>query len=493
MKIVTPKQMKILEATADSNGTSYEQLMLNAGNILARRIKKHFKPYQDTKVVFLCGNGNNSGDCFVSAKYLSDTYNNDITIAMLCGEPKTELSKKTFNEVPKKAKLKITYDLQSIKDAISTSDIVCDGIFGTGFHGELPQSIQKVLSTPTDAYIIAVDIPSGIDCYTGNVSSGTLRADETLTFAFKKLGMISEEAIDYCGEIKVADIGITEEHYKSCIENSIQLLDSSNIRLPYRSNYGHKGTFGRLLHITGSKNMVGACIMASKSALRCGVGLLTICTESHDLLPLAMPEPIYINQDFDKVSKELKKSTGILIGCGLGTSEKSVELFKYVVQNAECPLIIDADGINILSNCIDIIKNKQVILTPHPLEMARLTKTSVNEVQSNRLEVALNFAKEYSCIVILKGANTVITDGTQIFIDTVANSGMSKGGSGDVLAGIVSSFVAQGLNLLEACKLSVYIHSQSGLNCADRLSTYSMLPTDVIEEIPNVIKHIDIK
>ena len=233
--------------------------------------------------------------------------------------------------------------------------------------------------------------------------------------------------------------------------------------------------------------------MASKSALRCGVGLLTICTENYDLLPISMPEPIYLNRNFDDISKELQKSTGVLIGCGLGTCEKSVELFKYVVNNAECPLIIDADGINILSNCIDIIKNKQVILTPHPLEMARLTKLSINEVQSNRLDVATKFAKQYNCVVILKGANTIVTDGKHTFIDTVANSGMSKGGSGDVLAGIVSSFVAQGVPLIDACKLSVYIHSQSGLNCAKKLSVYSMLPTDVINEIPNVIKSIDNK
>ena len=490
MKIVTPKQMKLLEATADHNGISYEQLMLNAGNILADEISK--KTTSSDRILFLCGNGNNAGDCFVASKILLEKYSyNRIIIALLCGLPKTELSKKMFNAMDNN--ISIISDYNGIKSNMQDATLICDGIFGTGFHGEISNDIQDILKTPHNAYVLAVDIPSGVDCTSGRVSTGTLKANETLTFAFKKLGMIFKDAKSFCGNISIADIGITYEHYISCIETSIEMLDLSNIELPKRSDYGHKGSFGRLLHITGSKNMVGACIMASKSALRCGVGLLTICTENHDLLPISMPEPIYLNRNFDDISKELQKSTGVLIGCGLGTCEKSVELFKYVVNNAECPLIIDADGINILSNCIDIIKNKQVILTPHPLEMARLTKLSINEVQSNRLDVATKFAKQYNCVVILKGANTIVSDGKHTFIDTVANSGMSKGGSGDVLAGIVSSFVAQGVPLIDACKLSVYIHSQSGLNCAKKLSVYSMLPTDVINEIPNVIKSIDNK
>jgi len=487
MRLVTPKQMKTLEATADINGVSYEQLMRNAGDILAKRILELSKP--NDKVTFLCGNGNNAGDCFVASKILKESTQLDVEIALLCGEPKTELSKKVFAEIPND--IEVINNVGTIKTSISRCNILCDGIFGTGFHGEIPIHIQDILSTDTNAYIIAVDVPSGIDCKTGGVSKGTLKADTTITFAYTKLGMMLYPANEYCGNIDVVNIGITEEHFKSCIDSKISLLDKHSIQLPYRSDLGNKGTFGRLLHITGSENMVGACIMASKSALRCGVGLLTICIENHDLLPLTIPEPIYIGRSFDEISKSIDRSNGVLIGCGLGTCKKSVELFRYVVQKAECPLIIDADGINILSSCIDIIDNKQAVLTPHPLEMSRLAKVSVEEVQSNRLDIAIDFAKKHHCVVILKGANTIITDGKDSFIDTSANSGMSKGGSGDVLAGIVSSFIAQGMNLLDACKLSVYVHSQSGLNCAKRLSKYSMLPTDIIEEIPNVIKSID--
>ncbi len=484
MILVTPNQMKLLETTANNSGTSYEQLMLNAGEILAEEIVA--KSNSDSNILFLCGNGNNAGDCFVASKILTEKCYTNVTVALLCGSPKTELAKKTFEDISEE--VTILESLKDIKQSFEDSDIICDGIFGTGFHGEIPKDIQQVLLTPTKAYKIAVDVPSGIDCKNGTVSNGTLKADETITFAFSKLGMMVYPACWYCGEIKTVDIGITSTHYDTCIDNKVQSLTADSVRLPYRSDLGNKGTFGRVLHVTGSKNMVGACIMAGKSALRCGVGLVTISTKNPELLPITMPEPTYISRDFYDIFETLEKSTALLIGCGLGTAEKSVELFKYVVKYAECPLIIDADGINILSNCIDIIDKKKAILTPHPLEMSRLAKIPVKEVQSNRLEVATEFAKKHSCVVILKGANTIVTDGKRSFVDMVANSGMSKGGCGDVLAGMVSSFVAQGMDLFEASKLSVYIHSQSGLNCANRLSKYAMLPTDVIEEIPKVIK-----
>lgn len=487
MNLVTPNQMKLLEATADMNGISYERLMLNAGGILADTIREHSS--NDDKILFLCGNGNNAGDCFVASTILSDSFDS-IKIAMLCGEPKTQLSKKMFQSIPKN--VSILYDFENIQKSFKDSTIICDGIFGTGFHGELPENVQEVLKIHTDALKIAVDIPSGINCKTGEVSNGTMVADITLTFAYQKLGMMLYPAKNYCGNIIVADIGITEEHYQECIETPIEILSHDNVKLPNRVETGHKGTFGRLLHVTGSKNMLGACIMASKSSLRCGVGLLVICTEDNSLLPLSMPEPIYIPRNYSDISKELKRASAILIGCGLGTNDQSIGIFNHVIKNATSPIIIDADGINILSQRIDIIKNKKVILTPHPMEFSRLTRLSLEEIQSNRLEIAVNFAKKYQCTLILKGSgDTIITDGNSATICNVANSGMGKGGSGDVLAGIISSFVAQGLSPIEACKLGVYIHSQSGLNCAKKFGKFSMLPSDVIQEIPNVLKTLD--
>ena len=179
MKIVTPKQMKLLEATADHNGISYEQLMLNAGNILADEISK--KTTSSDRILFLCGNGNNAGDCFVASKILLEKYSyNRIIIALLCG-----LSKKMFNAMDNN--ISIISDYNGIKSNMQDATLICDGIFGTGFHGEISNDIQDILKTPHNAYVLAVDIPSGVDCTSGRVSTGTLKANETLTFAFKML------------------------------------------------------------------------------------------------------------------------------------------------------------------------------------------------------------------------------------------------------------------------------------------------------------------
>lgn len=491
IKLVTPQQMKSLENVANSMGVSYERLMLNAGERLFQRLNCLINATVCNSVTFLCGNGNNAGDCFVAVDKLVNLHNIEhVTVAMLCGEPKTTLAKETFQKIVDNPKVSILYDTIKIKRKVHGCNVLCDGIFGTGFHGELPEHIQEVLKAVEASTTIAVDIPSGVNCNTGEVSKGTLRVDETITFGYSKLGMALSPAKDYCGRVTVVDIGITEEHYCTALNGETFPLTKQSVHLPYRSDFGNKGTFGRVLHVTGSNRMVGACIMASKSALRCGVGLVTISIDSHELLPLAMPEPIYIGRDCDSLATALAKSKAVLIGCGLGTESKSVETFKYVVQHAECPLIIDADGINILSTCIEIIKNRRVILTPHPLEMSRLTNLPVEYIQGNRVEVAVTFAKKYDCVVILKGANTIITDGKTTYVDSTANSGMSKGGSGDVLAGMVSSFVAQGMELLEASILSVYLHSQCGIHCSERLTKYSTLPTDLILEIPNAIKQL---
>jgi NAD(P)H-hydrate epimerase len=493
--------MKSLEAIADSTGNTYRQLMLTAGERLYEEIVQAINNNNNTNnnnhegyhksIVFLCGNGNNAGDCFVACNILSQRLPLDattITVAMLCGEPKTPLAQETFKPIIAIPKVSITHDLTHTTKAIAECDVLVDGIFGTGFHGELPQDIQRVLATPTKAYKLAVDIPSGVNCNTGEVSLGTLSADSTITFAYPKLGMFLPPADTYCGSVTVADIGITETHYQTVIDNYVTLLTKDVVSLPKRSDFGNKGTFGRVLHVTGSSNMLGACIMASRASLRCGVGLVTVSTPKYELLPLTMPEPIYIGRDHTSLDTAIAKASAVLIGCGLGTGEDSIETFTHVLNRAECPLIIDADGINILANCIDIIDGKRVVLTPHPLEMSRLAKVSVSEVQSNRMKVSTDFAKAHQCVVVLKGANTIVTDGTHTYVDNTANSGLSKGGSGDVLAGMVASFVAQGMPLLEACKLSVYLHTRCGVACATRLTKYSTLPTDMVEELPKQIR-----
>lgn len=277
---------------------------------------------------------------------------------------------------------------------------------------------------------------------------------------------------------------------------------------PNRNKDAHKGEFGRLLCITGSLRMPGAAAMSSYAALRCGVGLLTTATASQNIpslsshcfesmyIPLLTDENGFITWKGNEktLTDAVKKADAVLIGCGLGLTEQTVLLTENIIQLADCPLIIDADGLNASVSCIDIIseRKKAVILTPHPGEMARILKTSTRQIQSDR-QGALKEAMELlpGAVIVLKGSGTLVGHNEKIFLNTTGNPGMSRGGSGDVLAGMIASFAAQGIGPAESAAAGVYIHGMAGDIAALRLSEQSMLPRDLISCIPEVFKKIE--
>jgi len=448
MIVVTPQQMKFLEAEADRNGNSYENLMELAGKKLSEKIAEMLDRLHGKTVLFLCGNGNNAGDCFVAARYLENT---DISckIAMLCGTPKTDISILNFNRMKSS---EIISEHGEIIRLLRSGEIslVADGVFGTGFRGELPQSICEIFSECNGIKILAVDVPSGGNCKTGAVSAGTLNVDETLTFAFKKFGMTQYPLKSHCGKISVADIGISKK-FTEDFDNVIRITDLNYINktLPLRKPDSHKGNYGRLLTVCGSETMPGACIMALESALRSGVGLVQAAVPKSLLpviasrLPEVMLEPLNTDDDgfidfsnFEKIMKLSEKATAVLIGCGLGVTDNTKNLVKNLAVNINCPIIIDADGINCIADSIDIIKQSRsdIIITPHPAEMSRICKKTTADIQSDRLESALELAKEYKNLtVVLKGAGTVVAGRGMVNVNTTGNPGMAKGGSGDVL------------------------------------------------------------
>ncbi len=511
MQIVTPFQMRKIECVSDELGNTYSDLMESAGFSLAEIIKKYG---QGKKILFLCGNGNNAGDCFAAIRYLFET-DFEMSVALLCGNPKSILAVQNYEKI--KDKVLVTDNYNEIISLVENADIICDGVFGTGFHGGLSDSIKKIFSYTDGKYKIAVDVASGGDCLNGNVSEGTFKADVTLTFGLLKTGMTQYPLKEFCGKIIVADIGITdesifkalqfpaisEEFTKPC---SIHLTDDSFIKSNFSKRKAdcHKGNFGKLLTVCGSNPMSGACVMAGKSALRCGVGTLTTASTEKctDRIAFNIPESMTVSLDCDEngfllceenlelLIQKSAECSAMLIGCGLGVTNDTRKLVYRLVKNAECPLIIDADGINCISNCIEIIKEAKCtpILTPHPKEFSRLINCDVKEVQSNRVSLALKFAVEYNCAVILKGAGTIIATPETLYINNTGNSGMSKGGSGDVLAGMVSSFVAQGYSPLVSAVSAVYFHGLSGDLSAEKFSQTAMLPTDMIDTLGEVFK-----
>ncbi len=270
---------------------------------------------------------------------------------------------------------------------------------------------------------------------------------------------------------------------------------------PERNKAAQKGDFGRLVCITGSRNMPGACLLSTQAALRCGAGLVTVATVKENPLRLAAtaPEAMWLSLESDEagflsyqtaiepLSPYLKKADAVLLGCGLGHTEETCQLVQWIMQTVTCPLLLDADGLNAVADRIDCLKgHTNLVLTPHPGEMARLCGDSIPQIQAHRPETAREFVERYGVTLVLKGAGTLVAQPGRILQNPTGNPGMSRGGSGDVLAGMIASFLTQGLSSWDAACAGVYLHGMAGDIAAKRLSQQAMLPRDILDCLPEV-------
>jgi NAD(P)H-hydrate epimerase len=409
----------------------------------------------------------------------------------------------------------IQYDekqrINGVNEVLAKAKVIVDGVFGTGFHGQLDKEVAAFLNAETSAYKFAVDIPSGGNCKTGEVSEGTFAADETIAFGAVKTGMTQYPLKSLCGKIRVADIGIPEKAYDVLKgERTYTLADREELEgFPKkRKPDAHKGCFGRVLCITGSSRMRGASALSALGALRSGAGLVTVASveKAVDTVAVLAPEATFCELESDDfgfmqcdinkllLREEIEKADAILIGCGMGVTEDTAELTKFVIENAKCPVIVDADGINCIALDIDILlrKRTELILTPHPGEMARLLGCGASEINSDRLSVAGEFARLYGTDVVLKGAGTVVAGAKYTTVIETGNPGMSCGGSGDVLAGIIASLAAQGYSTYDAARFGAYIHGAAGDIAAERLGQEFMLPRDIIDALSDSIRKVSI-
>lgn len=490
MRIVTPEQMRIIEDNSEKYGVLKGRLMVQAGYKLARIIDLRCRNNTDKKIVFITGAGNNAGDCFVSAELLTEIGYKNISVLMVCGMPKTELAKEMYSDITESVQITNDY-----RQCLPQADIIVDGVFGTGFHGELNKNIADIFRINPKAYRIAVDVPSGVNSLKGTVSEGAFKADETVTFGLVKTGMVQYPARDFCGKIIRADIGIPEkamyipEKFKKYF-----LIDRSELKdfPPERKSTAHKGNFGKILIIAGSNIMRGASFFAVSGALRSGAGLVQLATTGKCINTVSMlaPEATFIeipdNNGFMHFSPDLinlKKYSAVVIGCGMGITPDTLKLTKFVIQNSEVPVIIDADGINCLATDIDILLRKRadIILTPHTAEMARLLKCKVNEVSENRLRaVGMLTAKYKGVTVVLKGAGTIVANRSKTAINPTGNAGMSRGGSGDILAGMIGAIAGQGYSAFESACAGVYLHGLAGDIASAKFTQEAMLPRDIL-------------
>lgn len=494
--LVTPKQMQILEQQTDACGISYAEMMERAGCALADFIQE-FAPEARTAIL-LAGSGNNGGDCYVAAARLH-LAGWKVQILAPFGEPKTEISRNAAAHA-------INCGVAVVKNAddfLESAEVVVDGLFGTGFRGELPQEAVKLLASRKGQLRIAADIPSGGSGLTGSACEGTFQAHATVTFGAVKLGMSQYPLRSSCGEITCADIGIPASVFDALKPSAAKRLKLEEMRslLPSLRPDAHKNSRGHLLTVAGSVRMRGACVLAATAAMRSGCGLQTtasaepalqaVCGSIPEImcLPLETDERGFFLNDENHglLSDALHGKDALLIGCGMGVTENTRNLTKFLLQQSDCPIILDADGLNCIGTCIEWIPKGRTVLTPHPGEAARLLGMTAAQVQDDRPYAARLLAQKSGAVVALKGAGTIVTDGERMAVCMDGNVGLARAGSGDVLAGITASLAAQGMELYDAACAAVTLHACAGDAAARRLPVGFMLPQDVIAALQEVL------
>lgn len=511
MRVLTSEQMKSVEQHAAMFGLSYQRMMENAGAACARNIRNILEreKIQGKKVIVVCGKGNNGGDGFVIArKFAENGYN--VAILLVSGYPSsaeaTYMYKMALDlSIPT---IWLDADKEKALRAIHSADIIVDAVFGFSFYGNLSDEMAQLFAEMNNASGVrfSVDLPSGVYCDSGYFAKGCFKADYTVAISSLKPAHIMHPACDYCGDIVIASIGIPEESY-TVVHDSAYTYDRNDVKslFPVRETTSHKGTFGHLLCICGSKNMPGAAVMCTGAALRSGVGLVTVAFPESAYIPIsskvteALLMPLIENEEgtlsvgcIRELEKNIHKYDAIVIGCGLGLNDDTRAVVEWVVENARVPVIVDADGINAIASNIDILERAKckLVFTPHPKEMSRLTGADIQQILSNPVGYALDFSHKYGVLTVLKSANTIVTayDSKGVYVNSTGNNGLSKGGSGDVLAGIMGAFAAQSFNLKDAVTSAVYVHGYAADVVADKYSGIGMLPSDVIAELKTVYK-----
>lgn len=435
-------------------------------------------------VLFLCGKGNNAGDGFAAARIMKEM-GYTVSVALLCGREFSPDAAVMFRMIPESL---IREKEEEILADVPGAALVVDCVYGTGFRGDLSENVKKVFRAVQSKKIIACDIPSGVSCDDGRVSDGALCAWKTVTLAAYKPCFFLYPGKEFCGKVIAADIGIPEEALAKQ-HPGVDLPDGEYIRslLRPRSENSHKGTFGTLLTVCGSKEMTGAAALSAMGALRCGVGLLKMALPPSiiPILQTKLSEPVFAER------KGEIKANAVLCGCGLGPDKKAL---KFAFEQKK-PLVLDADAINLiaeepslLSDFLEENPHLDVILTPHPAEFARLMRTSVSKIESDRLTAVRKCLSKWNVTLVLKGHHTLIASGDRIFMNLTGNTGLSKGGSGDVLAGMIASFLAQGYPARDAAVCGVYLHGAAADHLKEIYSEHGMLPSDLPLAVARILK-----
>lgn len=507
MKIATAAQMKEFDRRAsDDFGVPGIVLMENAGREVFEAAREALGDPRGKRVTVVAGRGNNGGDGFVAARRLIEA--GALVSVYLLGRPdevrgdaKANLDILLDSGVP----IPIVSAAEELSSSLCCCDLIVDAIFGTGLSGEVAGLASEVIRAVNASGIpvISVDVPSGLDADSGSVLGDCVRADRTVTFALPKIGLVTYPGAACVGRLIVADIGIPKCLYE---EVGVELVEERMVadKLPTRPPDAHKGTFGHATIIAGSLGLTGAAALASEAALRVGAGLATLgcpaglwnvmATKLTEVMTRGLPDKGNLSISSEAVAQALElveRGDSVILGCGLGTHPETVEFVRRFLRSASKPMVIDADGLNALAQSTGVLDGDhcELVLTPHPGEMARLLGTGTEAVQSNRMDVAKEAASRFRSVVVLKGARTVIADPSgRVFVNPTGGPGLATGGTGDVLAGAIGGLLAQGLSTLDAAICGAFVHGRAGDIAEERLGSAGMVAGDVLRTLPHALK-----
>ena len=449
-------------------------------------------------VCVVCGSGNNGGDGFAIARILQ---NNRYSVETFCvGNPEhyTEETQEQMHRL-QECGGKITYGMPQ-EDSYS---VIIDAVFGVGLSRKVEGRYRQVIEQMNRMRGIkfAVDIPSGLSATTGCILGCAFKADYTVTFQLKKIGLELSQGRTMAGRVIVPDIGISTDSI--CEDQEIVRTAGKDIyrkMLPDRPEDSNKGTYGRLLVIAGSKGMAGAAYLNAHAAYMTGAGLVRIYTSSdnREILQTLLPEAVittYEEYNKEELLSLLTWADGVCIGSGLGMSRLSEKILKTVIEYVKVPCLIDADGLNLLAenkNYLNQMAERRFVITPHMKEMSRLTGISVEELKADRIQILKDFISRYRITCVLKDSRTLIASEEKgIRMNLTGNSAMAKAGSGDVLAGVISGWMVQGKEAEDAAELGTYIHGLSGDLAKFEKGVYSVMARDLIEYISKALMKLE--
>ena len=490
-RVVTADEMRAYEGErfADGRANSLEWMERAARGVDAL-LKEH---YPNEHVLVICAGGNNGGDGFALLRMLVSR-GVDCT-GVLLGDP-DRLKGDAKTNYLRALDCGVVFLPEMRDEALENCGVVVDAMFGTGLSRPLDGIFYNTAEfiNVSRKPVVAVDIPSGVDATTGTVLGTAVRAKHTVTFEFLKRGHLLFPGRSLCGEVRVQPLsGEDAGGFDTALIEKTDVADM----LPPRETDAHKGDNGRALLCVGSVQYTGAALLCAGAALRSGAGLLTVAVPgkvkpAFSLLPEAMAAAVNTIGDWDAEANEatislLEKKNAVCIGCGVGEGDVTPLIARALEMRI--PLVLDADALNQISHKKELLNllHENVILTPHPAEMARLCGETVQSILGDPLEIARKYAKQWNCVVLLKGATTCISNGTCAHLNTSGNPGLAKGGSGDVLSGIITALLAQGLTALDAASAGAFLLGASADTALELLNTRMLMARDVIDAVQNTL------